>query len=67
MPESVAGKEEKAREIARAIAADYPTLGSYDQLRLSFVTQSSGGASLGSSSEFQFPTAELLGKPVAAP
>lgn len=67
LPESADGKEAKAREIALAIAADYPTLARYDQLRLAFVTENAGGASLGSTSEFQFPTAELSNQPPASP
>ncbi|MGH7336222.1 MAG: hypothetical protein ACREI7_01470 [Myxococcota bacterium] len=67
VPESASGREETAREIARAIAADYATLGRYDQLRLSFVVRGAGGTSLGSTSEFQFPTAELLHRPPSAP
>jgi hypothetical protein len=65
LPESADGQEAKAREIAGAIAADYATLGRYDQLRLTFVTQRTGGARLGSTSEFQFPTAELVKRPAA--
>jgi hypothetical protein len=65
LPESADGQEAKAREIAQAIAADYATLGRYDQLRLTFVTQRTGGARLGSTSEFQFPTAELVKRPAA--
>ena len=67
LPESASGQEAKAREIARAIAADYATLGRYDQLRLSFVSQRTGGARLGSTSEFQFATAELLSAPPTSP
>lgn len=67
LPESADAQEAKAREIAQAIAADYATLGRYDQLRLTFVAQSTGGARLGSTSEFQFPTAELAGRPPSAP
>ena len=63
LPESADAQEAKAREIAQAIAADYPSLDRYDQLRLTFVTQRTGGARLGATSEFQFPTAELVRPP----
>jgi hypothetical protein len=67
VPESADGKEAKAREVALAIAADYPTIDRYDQLRLSFVVQRTGGASVGSAAEFQFAIRELQSPPAATP
>ncbi len=69
VPEPEPAKEAKAREIATRLAALYPTLDLYQQLRLSLVREGDGGASLGSTSTFQFATAELGGgsAPAAAP
>jgi hypothetical protein len=63
LPEATAGREAAARAVAGAIAADYPTLDYYDRLHLRFVEPSTGGASLGSTVEFEFPVAEILARP----
>jgi hypothetical protein len=57
----------KAHEIAQEIAADYPNLAIYDQLRLSFVKRGSGDSSVVSTAEYQFPTAALVAKPADTP
>jgi hypothetical protein len=67
LPVSDPEKEVKAREIAARIAALYPSLDLYDQLRISLVSEGDGGASLGSTSNFQFATSGLLPAPTTEP
>lgn len=58
--------ERRAREIAAIVVAQYPSLASYDQLRLALVRSGDGGADLGSTATFQFDTKTLLGAGVPA-
>ena len=65
-PAEAAAKESFAREVAGTVAAAYEPIARYDRLRV-VLREQGDGASLGSTAEFQFATAELLPAPTPRP
>lgn len=58
--EARGGEESLAREIALAVAGRFPEVGQYDVVRVSFVRRKKVGITFNRTTNYPFPTADLL-------
>jgi len=66
LQEASGGEENLAREIALAVAGRYPEVGEYDVVRVSFVRRKKVGITFNRTTNYPFPTADLLAELGAA-
>jgi len=60
LPEASGGEENLAREIALAVASRYPEVGQFGFVRVSFARRKKIGITFNQTTDYPFPTADLL-------